>query len=121
MEYFDSRRFRNDHGKMSQTKFAEMIGVTQSFVAQAEKGERKYNDEMKDKLRSHFDDVDSYITELSGLTMVQNNNHGDNINGDKIVSEDTDIELVKLRAELDAKNSEIKWLRELVEKLTSKG
>lgn len=104
---------------MSQVKLAEIIGVSQSFVAQAEKGERRYNDVMKDKLRVIYGDIGSYITELPNPTMVQNNRHGDNIGGDKIVSGDKDLEMARLRAELAAKDSEIMWLRGLVEKLTS--
>lgn len=124
MAYIDLRRLREDNGRISQAQLAEKLGFTQPFISQIEDGKRRPNSQLLDALREMYGDIDCYITDepAAKKRVYQHNENGNNINGDTVLvggtCDEASVEIIKLRAELDAKEKEIQWLRSLVEKLS---
>lgn len=118
MLYIDLRKLRFDNSEMKQSDLADRLGCEQSYISQIESGKRKLSDEMVDKLKSEFGDITPYITEIPDGQLIQMNQNGDNIGGNKILEEpcNKDREIAVLKAKLDSAMDEIKWLRSLVEK-----
>lgn len=122
MQYIDLKKLRADNGGITQSQLADLLGCKQPFIAQVETGVRSLGDDMLKILEDKFGDISAYITDFPEKPIVQNNRHGDNIGGDKILysSEDKDAEIIRLTAKLEAAESEIAWLRSMVEKLSAK-
>lgn len=116
MKRFNIGKFLSNHNDMTQEEFAQIIGASQPFASLVKKGKRSLNDEMLNKLREKYNDVDSYITDESEA-IIQHNEHGDYVGRDKVINNSSE-EITILKARLEAKESEIMWLRGLVEKLT---
>lgn len=116
MKHFNLGNFLESHNDVTQEDVAQIIGASQPFVSLVKKGKRGLNEDMIDKLRKSYNDIDSYITDVQEA-VVQHNEHGDNVGRDKVINNSSE-EITVLKARLEAKESEIMWLRGLVEKLT---
>lgn len=116
MKRFNIGKFLDNHNGVTQEEVAQIIGASQPFVSLVKKGKRGLDDDKINKLREKYNDVDSYITD-EPETVVQHNEHGDNVGRDKVINNSSE-EITILKARLEAKESEIMWLRGLVEKLT---
>lgn len=120
MCYINLKKLRLDKGDIYQSDLAKLLDCSQSYLSQVENGQRKLSTEFKNKLIELFGDITPYIIDESEISVIQNNENGDNIFGHtKTCFGTCDGDLVKAIAELDALRKEVKWLRGLVEKLTT--
>lgn len=121
MLYVDLKKLRADNSDMRQSVLAERLGCDQSYISQLETGNRRFTDEFLAKLESEFGDITPYITEPPVKPqIVQNNENGDNINGNKILFDAENEEIHRLKSLLESARNEIEWLRGMVEKLSLK-
>ena len=122
MPYVDLKRLRYENGEMKQSELAEKLGCEQSHISQMESGKRSITDEMYARITAEFGDITRYIADAPSVAVVQQNQNGDNIGGDKnfFTPEDKDAEILRLNTLLEAAKNEISWLRGMVEKLSSK-
>lgn len=123
MPYVDLERLRHEHGEMKQSDLAEILNCRQSHISQMERGKRPVSEEMYAKIEAAFGDITKYITEAPGKSIVQQNQSGDNIVRDNLFfahADEKDIEIIRLNTLLDAARNEIEWLRNMVDKLSSK-
>lgn len=105
-------RLRNS---LTQAELAAYLGVKQGYISQVEtRGAEPQA--IISKIIHNENGWDT--TPLDSQTVIQYNNTGDNIGGDKLTFNSDNEEIIRLRAELKTKESEIKWLRNLVEKLS---
>ena len=119
MLYVDLKRLRSDNSGMTQEELARRVGCRQSFISQIESGTRRPTQEILARLKEEFGDIDCYISDTTpDNEIVQHNNVGDNIVGDKITLNGGDAEIIRLKAMLEQARNEITWLRGMVEKLS---
>lgn len=105
-------RLRNS---LTQSELATYLGVKQGYISQIEKRCAEPQ-ALISRIIQNENGWDT--TPLDPQTVIQYNNNGDNIGGDKLTFNSDNEEIIRLRAELKAKESEIKWLRNMVERLS---
>ena len=116
MLYVDLKRLRSDNGGSTQTQLAEIAGCSQSFIAQVESGGRAISDDVLNRLRKYYADLDAYISDVADLSAIRQapKDEGSDQLETSIV-QDKDAEIIRLTTKLDAALNEVAWLRSIVE------
>ena len=117
MPKFNLSQFQKDH-TLKQKEIVKILSVSQPFLSAIKNGERPLPPDKYELLTKRFGDLSKYVDEPKSSTLIQQNQNGDNIGGDKILQNSDDREKMVLQAKIDALESEIARLYSLIRELT---